>query len=375
MRALIRGYYGAGNFGDDILALVAHASVTQFIASDCVAVECLSNGYLRDLLGGAQLVPRAMPDRDDVVILGGGGLFYDFSGGNRAARIAEIALPTVGARTFGAAYNLLKRVKGRTERPWGKYNIAYGLGIGPYAAGSRNRLLAAGILSHFSGIAVRDAVSYRICEEWGLSDRTEQFTDIAFLDRFWKPALASPARSGDRIAIVVRDWKHAPTRNSYVASLVHASRQLRARGLTVTIVSFDDLADRSVVAQFDERFERLTWLPSRYTLSDFASRLAQHDVIVSARAHGAILGACLGVPSICVAIEPKLTNVASMLANSASVWEPPFDAALLLDLLGSMLRNADSRSQLDADLARNRKAAEAGLSWLGHHLANARMDT
>lgn len=370
MRIVVRGYYGAGNFGDDILSLVAYRSVTESAPRVPVTVESLGGEYLADVLGpSAVLSPVGSLRPDDVNVLGGGGLFYDFAGGRPALQPLEWLLERVGASAAGAVYSFARRARPAGERRWGRHNIAYGIGIGPYAPGSRNRLLAAIILSHFQGIAVRDASSLAILRSWHLAGRARQFTDIAFLRRFWYPG-APPAHgiARRRIAVVVRDWKHPPVGNSYIAPLSRAITVLQRRGMDVTLVSFDAKADSRVLDEFPGSIERLVWSPGAMGMQAFADALAAHDLVVSARAHGAILGAALGVPAICVGIEPKLAAVAGMLSGSARLWNAPFSDAELAKLVTELTESPSLRQDLEGDVARNAALAEEGLRWLGEQL-------
>lgn len=369
MSILIRGYYGAGNFGDDILSLVAYRAVTTHVARDRVALESHSDDYLPTLFGHPVRTVRPGADEEaSTLVLGGGGLFYNFAGGSTAARPFEALLPLLGARTFGRAYDLLSLVRpGRTQR-WRARNIAFGLGIGPFVPGSRNRVTAAMTLAHYDGIAVRDPVSLATLRAWGLADRAAQFTDIAFLRRFWMPRAGTQEPRPRRVGLVLRDWKHAPNFNSYLEALPGVVEALRARGVEGRLIAFDARQDDRMLRRLPLDAPPLVWDPYTMTLSQFCDELRAHDVIVSARAHGSIVGSCLGVPSICVAIEPKLEEVARMLEGSARIWRAPFAGEELLRLVDEALNDDGARRQVEEVVARNERVAERSLEWLGAQL-------
>ena len=59
--------------------------------------------------------------------------------------------------------------------------------------------------------------------------------------------------------------------------------------------------------------------------------MAEFDSLISARYHGAIFGAILGKPVICIDIEPKLRLVSEFLAGL--LWPQPFDEEECLSLI------------------------------------------
>ena len=64
------------------------------------------------------------------------------------------------------------------------------------------------------------------------------------------------------------------------------------------------------------------WDPQQIKIENYLSELSECSIMVTSRAHGAIVSACLGIPSVCLAIEPKLEKVHKMLKNSSRLIEP-----------------------------------------------------
>ena len=108
------------------------------------------------------------------------------------------------------------------------------------------------------------------------------------------------------------------------------------------------------------------WQPEATTIADFAAKLATQDVLLSSRAHGAICGACLGVPSVIVNIEPKLTQVHAMLSN-ASRLVPAQDTNAWIKTLAEL--RALNPLIIEADVEKNRAASEAALNAMQRWLA------
>lgn len=367
----IRGYYGAGNFGDDALTLVAHRAVAAAAPGADIEIEAVADDYFASLFGHTvRSVRPGTRTSARTMVLGGGGLFHNFEGGRAGARLLEPLLPVLGARAFAKALAAVDRLRGRGEPRWLAHNVAFGLGLGPFAPGSSNRITAAATLAHFAGVAVRDPASLAMLHDWKLDDRAARFTDIVFLRRFWRPAGPAPAVARGRVGVVVRDWKHAPNFNSYLRALPEVFSALRAQGLEPRIIAFDERADRGVLHELASLGAPLVWDPRSMRFGDFCAELASHEVIVSARAHGAIVGACLGVPTVCVAIEPKLHAVARMLEGSAATWESPFEAGALLGSIDAIRHDPHARTRAEAAAARNERAAEDSLEWLRRQLAS-----
>jgi len=80
----------------------------------------------------------------------------------------------------------------------------------------------------------------------------------------------------------------------------------------------------------------LCWDPYTMTLDDFTRRLSEYDLLIAARAHGVIIGAALGIPSIAIVIEPKLRLVCERLTGGTEMWCPPFDSDNLTNTVERM---------------------------------------
>jgi polysaccharide pyruvyl transferase WcaK-like protein len=77
----------------------------------------------------------------------------------------------------------------------------------------------------------------------------------------------------------------------------------------VTFLSFDRNHDKAYIAQFSGARKLVVWDPEVMAIADFLAMFASHDAVITARAHGAILGAVMGVVPICLGISQKLKEV------------------------------------------------------------------
>jgi len=138
------------------------------------------------------------------------------------------------------------------------------------------------------------------------------------------------------VAVVIRQWNHFG--ESYLLPLFHAVEQLRSRGIKVTFVSFQPSADSKVIGFLREKGEEvLQWVPVRQTIKGFMRSLGKHSLIVSARAHGAMLSSIMGIPCVCIEIEPKLRLIGEQIG--ARIWSKPYKSQELVLTVKHMLKN------------------------------------
>lgn len=375
VRVSLEGYYGAGNLGDDLLMLVTHSVASEVISPERIRVRAISPVRARAVLGSEHLVDAREPESESegAVVLGGGGLFFDFRIGSWRGLVSQQLVRRLGApwarRIFAARERpARKAASGSRQLP----AAAFCIGIGPFTRGSRREAQVAITLSRFDVVIVRDAESARWCKRWRLTNPVIQATDAAFMYERWCVPLPSTNNGSDQcahIGVVVRDWMLDHHGAGYWRPLQTAVDRLRSRGVQVRYVSFDEGHDRRVLDALASSEDVLRWNPEETSLSDFMKQFAAFDVVVTTRAHGAIVAACLNIPSVCVAIEPKLVQVHDMLVPTVALWPMPFDCdelvrrvLLLLDSGAEgrrVLRDTVARRQTEA-----RSAALALQQWL-----------
>jgi polysaccharide pyruvyl transferase WcaK-like protein len=289
----VYGYYGAGNLGDDILAYV----VFQYLTSVCNPEELLAvsveSDYLGDWFPGIAVCDlqrwfREVQSGRRKLVLGGGGLFYNFDRPG-LGNLWGACRATV--RTFSRILPALQ--SGRLS--------AYALcvGVGPlYGLGAR--WLTRRILSKFDEISVRDEDSL---QQLSLS-RARLAADLSLLlSEFWKPPASY--ESG-RVAFVIRAW-HFSDVMPFVSRLVTAGRLVRLAGLNVEYVSFQPAYDRAVIEYLRSAGETVVgWEPSGEPMFEFLNRMASYQLLVTMRAHGLFIATLAGRLAIPVLVEPKL---------------------------------------------------------------------
>lgn len=363
LRVLLVGYYGKGNFGDDVLLLASHTILRTAIpdAQISILIDGDAGGYVPAMLGGdVTILPPGRHGHFDLIIHGGGGVFFDFTQHGMWGRYMELALRAIGYRWYLALEHALRIAFDRTRTSASK-RLGFGIGVGTYSTGSPRFRAALPILADFTALWVRDAHSVTNLQRFETIMRGEVIrgSDLAFLTRYWlkTPAVKSPSPR-PRLGMILRDWaqeKGGVPREALSATLARLAQEYEISGIVL-----DQHADPETMRLFAP-YTLHVWRPESMTIDGFMRILATQDVLLTSRAHGAICGACVGVPSVIIGIEEKLETVAAMLPN-ASILVPPRESLHWPAALAKA--RMITPATIAADVTANRAASEAALSQM-----------
>lgn len=356
-RILMVGYYGHGNFGDDVLMLVTYRLLRHRFpeAEISVLVSNPRADYITKLLGNVILLTSSIHGHFDRIVHGGGGVFFDFNRYGIAARLREVLTYSLGFQAYLAAERLLRRILGK-PRIRATHRIGIGIGVGTFAPGSAKLREKLPLLADFAALWVRDVESMHNLKRFTCAMKAEVLhgSDLAFLTYYWLPALPEkPPALRPRLGIVLRDWPGMD-----MAQLAPTLAQL-AQDYDITGFIFDDAADAQT-SQLLAPYTTHRWQPQGMEIAAFAATLAAQDVLLTSRAHGAICGACVGVPSAIIDLEPKLQQVQAMLATS-SVLVAANDPARWASAIAQAHAQ---RHHVAADVAINRAQSETALQQM-----------
>lgn len=357
------GYYGRGNFGDDVLMKVAHGIARSIRPSASIGVRLGSAVSYPSRLIGEEItsIPFGTSNKHQLIIHGGGGTFFDFTPHSLAARCVNSLLLAGGARGFVRAERTLRSVTNK-PRMSARSRIGLGLGVGTFTPGSNKLLEALPILADFDHLWVRDPKSKANLEHLSVGPSAIVGSDLAFLSDHWCPTdlrLKPRTKLGSRprVGVILRDWP-VGSGPSFAGAFRSAISALSARH-DITLISFDSTTDAGTLGAFTD-LPQLLWDPISTDFASFSKILSQHDVLLTSRAHGAICGACLGRPSVILEIEPKLAAVNAMLPNSTRLARADSDAASIVSLIEEAL--SISIDSIADDVMRNRALSESALS-------------
>ena len=196
-------------------------------------------------------------------------------------------------------------------------------------------------------------------------------SDPTFLTDLWwdrpldeRPSLGKGSFS---IGVIFRSWEFDSPGRRYFPALYEATQELQREGIAVEYISLSKEADLNIIQQLPKNKVRV-WEPSLVDNNPYEFvRKIRNDfsLIVSARAHGVILPATMGVPAICVDIEPKLRSVHSMLSKSTRLWEAPFFEKELIKIVHEMKTNYENYVDcLEKEVEYNRRLAQEALKEL-----------
>ncbi len=355
-RILITGSFGFGNLGDEAIldgvlqqlrGLDPEPEILVVAGNPEVAKRehgVRTIGWA-DWPGIVEAVAGA-----DLVIQGGGGLFFDY-GEFDPGRLLEPCAPNL---QHFASFPLLAWL---FDTPL----MIYGCGVGPLLSESAERI----VRESFAVAAVatvRDRGSLSELERIGADTTTVTVSsDPAFL--------LAPADSGhvdtlleamgletDRplIGVVVMPWERAISEDEWMGVLAASVSELAAsEGASVVVIPFHPGYDDEVV----ERFVRETTVPVAKLGQDLGPALVEGimsrcKLCVSMRLHGLILSAAAHTPTVSLAYSPKVRSFAGVLGLEDQCLD--FSE---LDRLSRVLRSAwTEREEL---AARVRIAARA----------------
>ena len=360
---ILVGYYGRGNFGDDVLMVVTNALARHILPGASIAMRIgTSATYPARLLGpDIGRIPFGTRDRHRLILHGGGGNFFDFAPHGPLDRAANALLMAGGRDAFVRIEANLRRLVGRPSIS-ARTRLGLGLGIGTFTQGSPKLREVLPVLADFDAIWLRDAESISNLSRLGVTPPVVRGSDIAFLWEHWCPpslALAPmprrPARP--RVGVILRDWP-AGSGTAFAQRVLPMLERLSAR-FELTLISLDPATDAGTLAAL-ATLPQIIWAPDRMDISTFVNSLAAQDVLLTSRAHGAICGACLGRPAVILEIEPKLRAVHTMLPGATRIVSPPFDAETVIGLLEEAL--AIPFDFIVADALRNRAESEHALA-------------
>jgi len=367
---LISGYYGAGNLGDDLL-LESIATGVANAGSDVVPVVASVNPrYVESIQGWPAFLRTNQSEAErwaslaSSVILGGGGLWHDYTI-QKAGNVAGI----VTGATLSPAH--LVQLPLMVAAYGGSFH-GFGLGVGPLEdPAARAVVNLSGRLAE--SITVRDADSARLLEGIeGWSTPVAVAPDAVYALKL--PSLAEVGRDrAPYICVNIRPWRDDGALLEEVRRLVFSvalERGLAVVGLPMQGVDAKELAGWEPLAKAQGVDFRVASHDA--PLEDILRVLAGARALVSMRLHANLLGHRLGVSCVGLSYDPKVRAHFEDLGRRD--WVVDFASGADVSGLGALLDAAVEESTLPssvlARLAERELAAAAALKTLGSRIIN-----
>lgn len=358
-KIILRGYYGYGNLGDDILMLTTYGWVRDNFPDSEILICTNSDRaqYISALLKSSVRVVKSNENIwGDWMIDGGGGIYFDFREAGTRYRLLNKVIRLMTFPLYTKLYRLYRSLRGNNGVR-GKKRAGIGIGIGRYTPSSRRFYGDIVDITEYDFLMVRDEESAAHFRKLNQRTPLHVSTDLAFLQQYWKKPVRNTSKK--KVGFILRDWAYEDARFSVLKSVAD---QLQAEGNAICFYSFDKNADANYIKDFSETYPFVVWDPYQETVDSFKEKLAECSLVITSRAHGAIVSACIGVPSLCLCIEPKLEKISQMLKRSSVLIRQPFTTDDILDRARRHLAQpADLQKKVQEDVSENAALITQGL--------------
>ena len=326
-RVNIVGAFGEENFGDDLLFLVTDSLLLKRIQPKeiWVSVSDLRKGsYLRDWIDPVRFIKRFHPTPRswDLKIYAGGTQFYSFPVDDATHFTNKLLQRLVaGVRREG----LLRFLYIHTRKLFIKkpFSIAIGIGVGPFLSGNEDN--SRRVLKLLDLTWVRDSSSFFQLKKWDIKNVFEG-ADICFSGNVFDITRRPAELTGiQNVGIVVRGWSYQTAAQHYECHLLDLARWVRSLGYSVTFFAFCAPVDQKVIDYLRSEDELVdVWNPRVDSVQQYIARIAKQDIFISSRYHGIVIASLIGIPSIGLSLDPKVSLICDRLGLGEYVLEAPF---------------------------------------------------
>jgi polysaccharide pyruvyl transferase CsaB len=252
----------------------------------------------------------------DLLLLGGGGIFYDYFGVNTQ----DLLSSQHAGLAFYCGFALLARILGKPL-------VIYGVGVGPLQS-EIGQLLTRTAFEQAVAASVRDQGSRDLLASIGVDAKRVRVTA--------DPGFQLEAAEDDRVtellrgtgvtwespvlAVCLRPWALGNDQPDWEGEVAEAlDRFLDAHGGRAAFVPFhrpttDDAhsGDDSVSVRVRDRMRnqrRALVVPNTATPAEKAAVIARADLVVGMRLHSIVFASKYGVPTVGLAYDPKVGNL------------------------------------------------------------------
>ena len=391
-RMVICGYYGFGNAGDELI-LAGMLRDLRALRPDLAATVISGNPEATRASHGVaavhwQDIPAiaASVRSADLVLVGGGGLFQEYSGIDPDSLFTDRHY----AITYYAEPAILGALSGRPV-------MLYAIGVGPLASEHGRRTVRAAC-DAAQVITVRDEESARIVASLGVDPpRVRVTADAAFTlpvasDAPAPAGLAEalPGGTGPLVGVSLRPWEVGVASYFWETELAAGLDVfLETSGARLLFVPFqrgsraqeNDAAVAERVRSRLRRPERAAVLSGDLDPAEIGAVLGRCDLVVGMRLHSVILAALAGVPSVALAYDPKVDQAMLRLGAERFVLHlPDLEARTVAKRMDEALAEGEAdrkeRRRRVAHLAAlARDNAAAAISLLDRGSANVELST
>ncbi len=328
---VISGYYGFDNLGDEAILEQLCRELREIDPGIKICVlsqnpQSTSKKYDVESISrwSVNAIYKAL-DTCDLFISGGGGLFQDSS-----------SIKSVVYYSFLFFLARLKRVS----------IFVYAQGIGPLKS-ELSRFLTQASMSLAACICVRDKKSQAILKQWNIDSHLTA-------DPVWSLNMNSESNDTNngahkkiKVGLSLRQCDVLD--DSWLDIISNQLQKSLPPNCTLVPLILQESLDKPVLDIITKRLDKTVIeqidlkpddLPSRWL-----SSISQLDIMVAMRLHAAIMALKSGVPTLALAYDPKVSNVAKDFAQPYIEMKSPDSKKLFESKLLELLQNSKELGQ------------------------------
>ncbi|MBB1436754.1 polysaccharide pyruvyl transferase family protein [Pseudoalteromonas sp. SG43-6] len=319
MKVVLKGYYGKGNFGDDLLAKVLVEYLEQQHDAEVYCDVDLAS-YSEKLFPNAIYLSSDSNITYDLLLLGGGTQFFNF-GTYAGVKVIKYWYK----KYILNPKNILSRFSNKKNSFNYTKKIALGIGIGPFHS-VESEESAIKNLSSYDLVSVRDVNSLKIIENSSL-EKVHYCADICLTNKVnlfdSNSGMVNDSHKFD-FGIVLRDWDESNVRGDFNQDIVREFSALVSTKKNKVLFFVYSKCDVKLIKLLEkQRVDFVVWDPVATELSDFVNLHKECKVIISSRYHGLITALKLHKPILPLIIEPKI----SAFSKELNISDLSFDLA------------------------------------------------
>ncbi len=348
----IRGGYGLGNFGDDVLLINLINQISEYYDYSEIVVLCNNAPYLKKMLNKEISIidfnEVSFSFSTDILIYGGGTQFFSFK-----KKTLQYRISLLFKRNLGHTLKLLE-----TKFNFGikkniylesKFDIAHnskslaliGIGLGPFDNINNNiEEKTKDLFLKADFVSIRDSFAFDKCTSWNISN-FNKFPDLCYShsSNLFNKSVMSLSET-KKIGVIVRDWTHELEGRVYIKKILNVVAELRLKKIEVTFISFAKKTDKYWDSLLNKRGENyLFWDPYKSNVDTFLYKLNEFDLFITSRYHGAVYSTLLNKPFISIEVEQKLEMISDLFSKGSFCWHKPFDELELLNYIDLIFKD------------------------------------
>ena len=369
MRIFIAGYFGFGNTGDEIILRATVGDLRQLrpdvglTVTSATPEQTAADHHVESVLWWKVAALEQAIEDSDLVLIGGGGLFFDTFGCESAHLLTD--------SHTGIAFYTAPAILGALHH---KPVMLYAIGAGPLVshAGRQLTRLACDLSS---AITVRDDASKTTLVSLGVAAAKVAVTaDLGFgFIADTVPASGPAAGMRPRIAVSVRPWACSGPID-WEDEIVSALNGFVARhGGSVLLVPFQHLPgqpedDVAIVEHIRGRLTdptRAEILSAPADPSSILRAFEESDLVIGMRLHSVVLALLARVPVVALSYDPKVEHVMQRIGLEDHCFNlESLRSADLIDAMEHALEMGSAvRHRIDASVQEMTRLARLNAAW------------